>query len=404
MSVFSKTLKYANFGADMEKETNTQSAEQPKNANGSLYRKIRIIRFVTLSTVLFIISDTIGRWFLPADVPVSGFYRALIWVLCLLNGAVLFYGWRRLTTPWLKWTAAAAYCILFIWLLSVCGFYRSGGPGLIGYRFSVSIVPVTGLLIVAATKEFIRWYGNLIKRVFHLDSINSAVFMLFMILPVALTVMLFIGSYRLAGSLARMGADINQYLTEGEINHNRDHREPVRQYDRLFNDLNDVQLEAARKNGLKNPITTDEATTDRHLQKIEPNRYYDIEKLTHSVPYLVPRAAHLLEDMGKAFQDSLFNRGYNRNHRFTVTSVLRTQETVRQLRRTNVNSTENSCHCYGTTFDISYFTYDTPAVGKVATVDKMRQILYQVAYDMKRQNRCYVKYEKQQTCLHITVR
>jgi hypothetical protein len=27
-----------------------------------------------------------------------------------------------------------------------------------------------------------------------------------------------------------------------------------------------------------------------------------------------------------------------------------------------------------------------------------------VAYDMQRQNRCYVKYEKKQTCLHITVR
>ena len=108
--------------------------------------------------------------------------------------------------------------------------------------------------------------------------------------------------------------------------------------------------------------------------------------------------------MGKAFQDSLFNRGYNRNHRFTVTSVLRTEETVRQLRKTNVNSSENSCHCYGTTFDISYFTYSPPQVGKEASVDKMRQILYQVAYDMKKQGRCYVKYEKQQTCLHITVR
>ena len=122
------------------------------------------------------------------------------------------------------------------------------------------------------------------------------------------------------------------------------------------------------------------------------------------MPYLVPKAAKLLEDMGKAFQDSLFNRGYNRHHRFTVTSVLRTEETIRQLRKTNVNSTENSCHCYGTTFDISYFTYSTPLIGKAASVDKMRQILYQVAYDMQKQARCYVKYEKQQTCLHITVR
>ena len=88
----------------------------------------------------------------------------------------------------------------------------------------------------------------------------------------------------------------------------------------------------------------------------------------------------------------------------SVTSVLRTEESVRQLQKTNTNSTSNSCHCYGTTVDISYFTFKTPETGKAANVDKMRQILYQVAYDMKRQGRCYVKYEKQQTCLHITVR
>ena len=228
--------------------------------------------------------------------------------------------------------------------------------------------------------------------------------MLFMLVPVILIVMLFIGSYNLSGSLSEKGADIQQYIDEGEVNHNRDHREPVRQYDRLFNDMNETQLEAARKNGLKNPITLNEADKNRQLQKIETNRYYNVQKLTHSVPYLVPKAAKLLEDMGKAFQDSLFNRGYNRGHRITVTSVLRTEETVRQLRKTNVNSSENSCHCYGTTFDISYFTFTTPDVGKAASVDKMRQILYQVAYDMKKQGRCYVKYEKQQTCLHITVR
>ena len=388
----------------MEKETNRTEAPKQQQASSNIQRKIRIIRFITLSTVLFIIADSIGQWFVPDDATLPGFYRAIIWMLCLATGAAQFYGWRRLSKPWLKWSTAILFCILFIVLLSVCGFYHSGGPAAIGYRFSMSIMPAAGFLIVAGTKEFIRWYGNLIKRIFHLDTINSIVFLLFMLLPIALVVMLFIGGYRLAGSLSDKGADLNQYIIEGEVNHNRDKREPVRQYDRLFNDLNEVQLEAARKNGLKQPITTDEAATSRQLVKIEPNRYYDIDKLTHSVPYLVPKAARLLEDMGKAFQDSLFNRGFNRNHRFTVTSVLRTEETVRQLRRTNVNSTENSCHCYGTTFDISYFTYDTPSVGKVASIDKMRQILYQVAYDMKRQNRCYVKYEKKQTCLHITVR
>ena len=366
--------------------------------------KIRTIRFILLSTILYFISDAIGRWFVPAQETVPSLFSILIWILCFITGAVQFYFWRKINLKWLRWASAIAYMVVLALLLGWRGFYRYGGSVLIGYKFSVTIMPLWGFLIEATFTSFLRWYGNLIKRIFKLESINSVVFLLFMIIPIAIVVMLFIGGYKLSGSLSQKGADIQQYIDEGEVNHNTDRREPVRQYDRLFNDLNDTQLEAARKNGLNTPITTSQAETDRRLVKIEPNSYYDIEKLTHSVPYLVPKAAKLLEDMGKAFQDSLFNRGYNRNHRFTVTSVLRTEETVRQLRRTNVNSTENSCHCYGTTFDISYFTYSTPEVGKTASVDKMRQILYQVAYDMKRQDRCYVKYEKQQTCLHITVR
>ena len=387
-----------------EESPQPQEASKRERKGNRIDGKIRIIRFIILSSILYFITDAIGRWFLPESDSVPGLFSALIWTLCFITGAIQFYLWRKIKQVWLKWAVAIIYIAAFAALIGWGGFYRYGGSALIGYKFSVTLMPAWGFLIEATFTSFLRWYGNLIKRIFHLESINSIIFMLFMLIPVALVVMLFIGGYKLSGSLSQKGADIQQYIDEGEVNHNTDRREPVRQYDRLFNDLNDTQLEAAIKNGLSSPITKEQAETDRRLVKIEPNQFYDIDKLTHSVPYLVPKAAKLLEDMGRAFQDSLFNRGYNRNHRFTVTSVLRTEETVRQLRHTNVNSTENSCHCYGTTFDISYFTYTTPKVGKAASVDKMRQILYQVAYDMQRQARCYVKYEKQQTCLHITVR
>ena len=393
----------------MDKEENKYNQNSPNNAdipqNGNrINGKIRTIRFILLSTILYFISDAIGRWFLPAEDSVPSLVSIQIWIFCFFTGAIQFYLWRKIGQTWLKWASAILYIAVFAALIGWGGFYRYGGSSLIGYKLSVTIMPAWGFLIEATFTSFLRWYGNLIKRIFRLESINSIVFMLFMLIPIAIIALLFIGGYKLSGSLSQKGADIQQYIDEGEVNHNTDRHEPARQYDRLFNDLNDTQLEAALKNGLSSPITKEQAETDRRLVRIEPNRYYDIDKLTHSVPYLVPNAAKLLEDMGRAFQDSLFNRGYNRNHRFTVTSVLRTEETVRQLRRTNVNSTENSCHCYGTTFDISYFTYSTPEVGKTASVDKMRQILYQVAYDMQRQARCYVKYEKQQTCLHITVR
>jgi hypothetical protein len=383
-------------------ESGTQSGRTGHDSRIS--GKIRTIRFILLSLILYLITHSIGRWFIPDGDAAPGLYTAMIWALCLITGAAQFYLWRRIGTKWIRWATAITYTVLLVILLRAGGFYGYGGSTLIGFKISVTLMPVWGFIIEATFTSFLRWYGNLIKRIFHLETVNSVLFLSCMIIPVALAVLLIIGSYRLTGSLASQGADIQQYLDEGEVNHNTDHREPVRQYDRLFNDLNDLQLEAAHKNGLNKPITTSQAQTDRRLVHIAPNQYYDIDKLTHSVPYLVPKAAKLLEDMGKAFQDSLFNRGYNRGHRFTVTSVLRTEETVRQLRKTNVNSTENSCHCYGTTFDISYFTYSTPDVGRKASVDKMRQILYQVAYDMKKQGRCYVKYEKQQTCLHITIR
>ena len=381
----------------------TQS-KQNRSTNNRMDRKIRTIRFILLSVILYFLTDAIGRWFVPEQDSVPGLYTIMIWLLCFITGALQFYLWRKINLKWLRWATAIAYVILFAIFLKWRDFYYYGGSTLIGYKFSVTIMPLWGFLIESTFTSFLRWYGNLIKRIFRLESIQSPVFLFFMLVPIALVVMLLIGGYKLSGTLSDKGADIQQYIDEGEINHNTDHREPVRQYDRLFNDLNDTQLEAARKNGLKKTIKLEEAENNRQLQKIETNRYYVVQKLTHSVPYLVPKAAKLLEDMGKAFQDSLFNRGYNRNHRFTVTSVLRTEETVRQLRKTNVNSSENSCHCYGTTFDISYFTYSPPQVGKAASVDKMRQILYQVAYDMQKQGRCYVKYEKQQTCLHITVR
>ena len=381
----------------------TQS-KQNRSTNNRMDRKIRTIRFILLSVILYFLTDAIGRWFVPEQDSVPGLYTIMIWLLCFITGALQFYFWRKINLKWLRWATAIAYVILFAIFLKWRDFYYYGGSTLIGYKFSVTIMPLWGFLIESTFTSFLRWYGNLIKRIFRLESIQSPVFLFFMLVPIALVVMLLIGGYKLSGTLSDKGADIQQYIDEGEINHNTDHREPVRQYDRLFNDLNDTQLEAARKNGLKKTIKLEEAENNRQLQKIETNRYYVVQKLTHSVPYLVPKAAKLLEDMGKAFQDSLFNRGYNRNHRFTVTSVLRTEETVRQLRKTNVNSSENSCHCYGTTFDISYFTYSPPQVGKAASVDKMRQILYQVAYDMQKQGRCYVKYEKQQTCLHITVR
>ena len=182
----------------------------------------------------------------------------------------------------------------------------------------------------------------------------------------------------------------------------KDRRDPARNYAVAFSDLQETQLQAAIKNGISAGITRENVET-MGMVHIGTNELYVVDELTHSVPWLVPKAAALLDDIGRAFQDSLYRRGYNRHHRIIVTSVTRTREDVKRLQGRNVNATENSCHCYGTTVDITYVRYDKPEE-HAASDEKLRALLMQTVYDLREKGRCYVKYERKQSCLHITVR
>jgi uncharacterized protein YcbK (DUF882 family) len=162
---------------------------------------------------------------------------------------------------------------------------------------------------------------------------------------------------------------------------------------------------AARANGTPRTLTIEEIEVGMYgLKYIETNKLYKVDPLTHSAPYLVPKAKDFLDDLGNAFQDSLYNRGYDRRHQFIVTSVYRTENHIKKLRRSgNVNASQNSCHQYGTTIDITYVRFEKPDE-YFANDMKLQQLLYQTVYDMREAGRCYVKYERKQSCLHITVR
>ena len=125
-------------------------------------------------------------------------------------------------------------------------------------------------------------------------------------------------------------------------------------YKRSFGDLNDVQLKAAHAWGIAPLASREEAEEmDGKLVHIVDNDFYVVDSLTHSIPYLVPRASALLDTIGANFLDSLTAKGLNPN-KIIVTSVLRTENDVKRLRRRNGNASKNSCHFYGTTFDVSW--------------------------------------------------
>ena len=180
-------------------------------------------------------------------------------------------------------------------------------------------------------------------------------------------------------------------------------------YSKAFPDSNHVQIVAATRWGVK-PVKNraDAENRKNELVYIGSSPHYKLAKLDASIPYLVPRAALLLDDISRNFQDSLQVKGVPL-YRLLVTSVLRSEEDVAKLRRSNPNATEQSCHLYGTTFDINYNLYSRvvdPDSGQREDIGDVRliQVLSEVLNDLRQQGRCYVKFERSQPCFHITVR
>lgn len=186
----------------------------------------------------------------------------------------------------------------------------------------------------------------------------------------------------------------------------------VYSYDKCFPDINDVQLSAASRYGIKpvkNRKAAERLVRARKLVNISHSPFYRLDNLTHSMPYLVPRAQQLLNTICINFIDSCQAKGLPA-HLPVVTSVLRTSSDVAKLQRGNKNATTNSCHCYGTTVDISYVKFE-PVVGyhdpsqELTRWDEpMKRVLSEVLYDLREQNKCYVKYERKQACFHLTCR
>ena len=160
----------------------------------------------------------------------------------------------------------------------------------------------------------------------------------------------------------------------------------VANFSRTFGDRNQKQMEIAQAIGISPIASRQEA-----------------EKMA-----LIPGAARLLDTIGQNFLDSLAAKGLNPN-KIIVTSVLRTENDVKRLRRHNYNAVPLSTHSYGTTFDISWKRFDKvedPDGRPMEDVrpDTLKLVLAEVLRDLRQAEKCYVKYEIRQACFHITTR
>jgi len=161
----------------------------------------------------------------------------------------------------------------------------------------------------------------------------------------------------------------------------------------------DYHLEAARKFGIppiKNQAHVNSLVKNKKLVLIFPHSGYTIAKLTHSKPYLHPKAYRVLKEIGTGFYTK------SKKKTFTVTSVTRTLYDQKRLSRVNSNAvtTKLSSHNYGCSFDISYIRFNR----RKAPNARLEKMLQDILTQMQKQGKLYFIKEYREKCFHVTVR
>ena len=178
-----------------------------------------------------------------------------------------------------------------------------------------------------------------------------------------------------------------------------------------LNDVNDLQIIHAEKNGLKHPFKTNDEfnaqiaglVKQSILIQVTENRFYQLKSLTHSQPYLIPEAIDMLNEIGFRFQKRLQEKKY-KNYRYRITSLLRTEETQSKLSQRNGNATKSkSCHLYGTTVDISYKNFYNTKNDTIEPSFEAIQAITKVLIEMRQECKLLCVRERHQSCFHITV-
>jgi hypothetical protein len=128
---------------------------------------------------------------------------------------------------------------------------------------------------------------------------------------------------------------------------------------------NAQQLQPARALGIPPGTSGSEverlAGTGRLIRLADSTRHWVVRELDYSVPYLVPDAEALLQEIGERFHARLSALGLPA-FRLEVTSVLRDASSHAALRRVNPNAAAGeSTHQFGTTFDLAYNAFAAPA-------------------------------------------
>lgn len=175
----------------------------------------------------------------------------------------------------------------------------------------------------------------------------------------------------------------------------------------LLNDRVHQYLEESYLKGIKKTIKfTREIDTFIKSGKLTPlanSKTYIIDTLWYSYPFLIPDAKNLLHEIGKRFQQKIRNTNLE-GTQLIVTSLLRTTSSIKRLRRRNRNAVKHSAHLHGTTFDITYENFQHTHLLTKSEIESLKEILAKTLFDLRINKKCWVTYERAQSCFHIVSR
>jgi len=142
----------------------------------------------------------------------------------------------------------------------------------------------------------------------------------------------------------------------------------------------------------------------KEIFRIRNGRGFIIEDMSYSYPYLTKEGKELLKEIGKRYRKKISGTPL-RGSDFKITSMTRTTEILRNLKKSNSNASENSPHFYGNAFDISYARFSAKK-WFVTDCDKyyLKEALAEVIWQLREEKKCWATYEINQGCFHVVAR
>ena len=166
-------------------------------------------------------------------------------------------------------------------------------------------------------------------------------------------------------------------------------------FSRKLNDkIVDYSVEAKLKGikACKDASDLKRRISEGKLVKVKSGNRYIVEKMTFSYPCITKDSKLLLDEIARRFSEKTSQKGL-KGVRFFITSMTRKAESVKSLRRYNMNASANSPHLYGNAFDISYKRF---IVRKwvLTNCDKkfLKEALAEVIWQLREENKCWATY------------